>query len=514
MSGMGRRTTTTAALALATGVLAAGAAHGQVPAQQTEDRPAYPYRIEQIPTPPGQVPESGGVDFLPDGRVVSVFHHGEVLIYDPGTKEWSVFATGLHDPLGVVAISEREMIVGQRPEITRLVDEDGDGKADLFETISDEFGMSGNYSEFLHGPVMDADGSLYYSLNTASNNGPVRPLIRGDYSPRGRIGRMFSAVEYRGWIMKVTPDGKTIPWASGFRSPNGMTIDSAGNLFVTDNQGDWLGTSKLYHVQPHRWHGHPPSLAWEKGIHTIPLAIPVPVLDRMRVKEIVQFPNGVLANSPTQPIFDYTGGKFGPFEGQMFVGEMNHPIIMRVMLEEVNHQLQGAVAPFIEGEPLRLGSNRLEFGPDGSLWVGHTDHGWLGDKGVTRITWSGDMPLDVLTMKLTEDGFDLTFTKPVDRQVAAQIATYDFQRYFYEYSINYGSPQHDKQPVAVESVEVSADGKSVRLRLAELVPGYIYEMNLKGMVGTDGVPMVNTRAYYTLNQLRQPPGLYTSAAPR
>jgi glucose/arabinose dehydrogenase len=484
-----------------------------VQAQQTEDRPAYPYRIEQIPTPEGQVPESGGVDFLPDGRVVSVFHHGEVLIYDPSTKEWSVFATGLHDPLGVVAISEREMIVGQRPEITRLVDEDGDGKADLFETISDEFGMSGNYSEFLHGPVMDADGSLYFSLNTASNNGPVRPLIRGDYSPRGRIGRMFSAVEYRGWIMKVTPDGKTIPWASGFRSPNGMTIDSAGNLFVTDNQGDWLGTSKLYHVQPHRWHGHPPSLAWEEGIHTIPLAIPVPVLDRMRVKEIVQFPNGVLANSPTQPIFDYTGGKFGPFEGQMFVGEMNHPIIMRVMLEEVNHQLQGAVAPFIEGEPLRLGSNRLEFGPDGSLWVGHTDHGWLGDKGVTRITWSGDTPLDVLTMKLTEDGFDLTFTKPVDRQVAAQIATYDFQRYFYEYSINYGSPQHDKQPVAVESVEVSADGRSVSLKLAELVPGYIYEMNLKGMVGTDGVPMVNTRVYYTLNQLRQPPGLYTSVVP-
>lgn len=493
-----------AAMAIAVSMAGAGPLVAQV-AAGTEGRPAYPYRVETIPTPEGQVPEAGGVDFLPDGRMVSVFHHGEILIYDPATREWSVFATGLHDPLGVVVLSDREMIVGQRPEVTRVIDSDGDGKADVFETVSDEFGMSGNYAEFLHGPVMDAQGNLFYSLNTASNNGPVRPLIRGDYSPRGRIGRMFSAVSYRGWIMKITPDGQTIPWASGFRSPNGMAIDKDGNLFVTDNQGDWLGTSKLYHVQPHSWHGHPPSLAWEDGIYTMPMAIPVPVLNRMRVKEIVQFPNAVLANSPTQPIFDYTGGKFGPFEGQMFVGEMNHPIIMRVMLEEVNHELQGAVIPFIEGEPLRLGSNRMAFAPDGSLWVGHTDHGWLGDKGITRIVWTGEEPVDVLTMKLNETGFDLAFTKPVDVQVASQIASYSFQRYYYPYSIDYGSPQTDKKDIAVKSVQVSADGLSARIELEEMTAGYVYEMNLNGMVGADGTPMVNTRVYYTLNQLKQPP---------
>ena len=468
-----------------------------------EDRPPYPYTVEQIATPPGQMPANGGIDFLPDGRIVSVYHHGEVLIYDPATTEWSVFATGLHDPLGVVAVSNNEIIVGQRPEVTRVVDTDGDGKADLFETITDAFGMSGNYAEFLHGPIRDAQGNLYFSLNTASNNGPVRPIIRGDYSPRGRIGRMFSAVAYRGWIMKVTPEGETIPWASGFRSPNGMALDRAGNLFVTDNQGDWLGTSKLFHVQPGEWHGHPPSLAWEEGINTIPLAIPVPVLDRMRVKEVVQIPNSVLANSPTQPVFDYTGGKFGPFEGQMFIGEMNHPVILRVMLEEVNHQLQGAVAPFIEGEPLRLGSNRLAFAPDGSLWVGHTDHGWLGDKGVTRIAWDGEVPFDVLRMSLTHTGFDLTFTRPVDRQVAARRGTYEFQRYFYEYSINYGSPQGDRQPIAVQAVRVSDDGLTVSIDLAELVPGYVHEMNLRGLVDAAGTPITNSRVYYTLNQLRQ-----------
>jgi hypothetical protein len=148
---------------------------------------------------------------------------------------WTVFATGLHDPLGVVAISDREMLVAQRPEITRLRDSDGDGKADVFETVTDEFGMSGNYAEFTHGPIRDAQGNLYFSLNTASNNGPVRPIIRGDYSPRGRIGRMFSAVPYRGWVMKVTPDGRTI---TGGRSPS-----RAASARRTDSRSTARGTS-------------------------------------------------------------------------------------------------------------------------------------------------------------------------------------------------------------------------------------------------------------------------------
>ncbi len=468
-------------------------------------RTDYPYRVEIIDTPEGLVPEVGGLSFLPNGRLVAVFHHGEVMIYDPERKEWSVFATGLHDPLGVVAVSEREMFVMQRPELTRLVDEDGDGDADIFETASDDFGMSGNYAEFAHGPVGDAEGGFYYSLNTASNNGPVRPLIRGEYSPRGRIGRMFSAVPYRGWVMRVTPDGETIPWASGFRSPNGLALDRDGNLFVTDNQGDWLGTSKLYHVQPFQWHGHPPSLAWEEDIHTIPLTIPVPVLDRIRVKEVVQFPHGILANSPSQPLFDYTGGRFGPFTGQIFVGEMNRPLVMRVMLEQVGAAFQGAVVPFYAGPPLKPGSNRIAFAPDGSLWVGHTDHGWTGGEGITRITWTGVTPFDIHTMSLTGDGFELTFTKPLDVAAASDIGRYAFSRYYYEYSINYGSDQMDRSTVPIEAVTVSEDGMKVRLRLRELRPGYVHQLDLTGIRAADGTPLINSTIYYTLNRLRRAP---------
>jgi hypothetical protein len=475
-----------------------------VPPAVAQTAENYPYIIENIPTPDSLVAEVGGIGFLPDGRVVAVFHHGEVMFYDPATKEWSVFATGLHDPLGLVVISDREIIVGQRPEVTRVKDTDGDGKADLFETLSDRFGMSGNYSEFLHGPIQDAEGNLFFSLNTASNNGPVRDIIRGSYSPRGRIGRMFSAVDYRGWVMKITPDGQTIPFASGFRSPNGLLLDKDGNLFVTDNQGDWLGSSKLFKVEKGKFYGHVPSLAWEPGINTIPATIPLPVLDRMREKEILFFPYGILANSPTEPLIDYTGGKFGPFGGQMFVGEMNHHLLMRVMLEEVNNEFQGAVVPFINQEAFRLGSNRLAFAPDGSLWVGHTDHGWLGDKGITRIRWNGKTPMDLYTMSLTTKGFDLTFTKPVDAKTASQAAAYQFRRYSYEYHLDYGSDRMDMGAVGVTSVKLSPDGLHASLTLEDLKPGFVYQMDLVGFTGRDGTPLVNSTVYYTLNQLRQP----------
>ena len=58
------------------------------------------------------------------------------------------FAEGLHTPLGVLPLSNREVLVMQMPELTLLVDRDGDGRADLYKTVSDDFGLSGNYAEF------------------------------------------------------------------------------------------------------------------------------------------------------------------------------------------------------------------------------------------------------------------------------------------------------------------------------------------------------------------------------
>lgn len=461
------------------------------------------YEVETIQMPEGLVSETGGLAFMPNGKLIACFHRGEVMIYDLVEKSWSLFAEGLHDPLGILVVNDHEIIVMQRPELTRIRDTDRDGVADQYQTITDQFGMSGNYHEFAFGPALDKEGNFFISLNLASTYAGIRDEIRGQYDSLGRPGRMYSCVPYRGWVMKVSKDGKVTPFASGFRSPNGLEFDMQGNLFVPDNQGDWLGTSKLFHVQQGKFYGHPSSLIWERGFHVNPLTLPVARLDSMRTRAAVLFPHALMADSPTQPVCDRTEGKFGPFAGQLFIGEMDHERVMRVMLETVDGAIQGACVPFYDNAGIRKGNNRLAFAPDGSLWVGQNDHGWVGDEGIQHIRWKGKVPMEVLAMNVTTTGFDLTFTHPLDQATASNPQNYQFKRYYYEYHREYGSKQFDVQPVEVKSVQISTDGKRVSLTLSQMIPGYIYEMNLNTIRATDQSQLINTLVCYTLNKLKK-----------
>lgn len=463
------------------------------------------YRVESVLMPEGLSSETGAVAFLPDGRLAACFHRGEVMLYDPEKKTWDLFAEGLHDPLGIMVISNNELLVMQRPELTRVKDTDGDGTADLYETVTDDFGISGNYHEFNYGPVQDQEGNLFIALNTASPNGDVREEVRGKLDTTGRAPRqMFAAVPYRGWVMKLTPTGELLPYASGFRSPNGLVFDQEGNLFVTDNQGDWIGTSPLYHVQEGHFYGHPTSLIWKEDWNRgNPSDLPVAELDSIRTKAAVLFPHGIMANSPTQPLYDHTQGKFGPFAGQLFVGEMNQERIVRVMLEQVNGEFQGACIPFYDGKGLRKGNNRLTFAPDGSLWTGQNDHGWAGDRGIQRIVFTGKQPMDVYSMNLTEEGFDLTFTQPLDVAMASDTSQYRFRHYYYEYHKAYGSEQFDVQNIPVTHIEIAPDRKKVSLTLDMLKAGYVYELTLGDIQSAAGDTLANHLICYTLNELKK-----------
>lgn len=470
------------------------------------------YKVETIAVPKGLDAQIGGLTFLPDGRLAACFHRGEVYLYQPKTKEWTLFADGLHEPLGIMAEDNQTLVVMQRPELTRLKDTDQDGEADHYQTLSDQFGMTGNYHEFAFGPTRDQKGNYYVGLNLASSGASIRPEIRGEFrhygitreqfylNHRAGAGRMYSAAPFRGWILKIAPDGKTTPFAPGFRSPNGVNFDNAGRLWVTDNQGDWLGTSKLFHVKEGNFYGHPASLVWtgQWEVGRNPLKVSPTEYDTQRTRAAVLFPQGSMANSPTQMLSDTTGGKFGPFAGQLLVGEMNRSRILRVLVDEVSGQTQGACLPFIDNGGLHRGMHRFAFAPDGSLWVGATHLSWAGGTGLQRVTWTGKTPMEISGMKLTERGFDLTFTHPLSQVEAAQ---FEFQRYFYKYHQSYGSPQLGKEPIAVTALETGKNGRTVSLALDKLNPGYVYQLNLKNVTAKDQTPLLNTFICYTLNTL-------------
>ena len=182
---------------------------------------------------------------------------------------------------------------------------------------------------------------------------------------------------------------------------------------------------------------------------------------------------------------------------------MDYPHLMRLLLEEVNGQMQGACIPFFEKCGIRRCNNRLAFAPDGSLWIGQNDHGWVGAEGIQHITWKGKTPMDILAMNLTKEGFEFTFTLPVNKEIASLPASYICKRYYYEYHQAYGSKQFDVTPVPVKSVKISEDGRKVSLQLGELKTGYVYDFQLPEIPSASNQEwLLNRMVFYNLNEKR------------
>ncbi|MDZ7692830.1 MAG: hypothetical protein U5K69_17170 [Balneolaceae bacterium] len=133
----------------------------------------------------------------------------------------------------------------------------------------------------------------------------------------------------------------------------------------------------------------------------------------------------------------------------------------------------------------------MAFAPNGDLYVGQTDHGWPGDQGLQKITWNGVVPMEVLNMSITKNGFELTFTKPVNPETAGDPNNYNFERYYYEYHQAYGSDRYGIEQINVTGAEVSDDNKSVSLTLEKMDTGFIYDMSIEGLESAAGDSLVH-----------------------
>ncbi len=469
-----------------------------------------PYRVQEIPVPHGVAPEIGGLGFTPSGKLVVLTRRSGILTAvpnaDPTKMEWTRFSDqSLHNANGLFVVSDREMLVSQMPELTRVIDTDGDGVADEYRTVA-AFNLSGAYHEVTAGPVPDGDGGFYIALNTASHSGFTFEHTRGPFSEVSRRGRNFASVEYRGWVMHWSPRSGLTPWAKGFRSPNGIQVGPDKSVWVTDNQGDFRTTNPLYHVSKGLFYGHPSSLVWDPEYVKAdpkrdPLKQPMEELDAMRTPAAVLFPYG-FSRSPAEPLFDLTHGKFGPFEGQMLVADAAAPRIIRVMLEEVDGVRQGACVDFYSNHGLRNGSNRMAFSPDGKeLYVGQTMREWAGAmEGLQRIQFTGGRVFEILSMRLAKDGFDLEFTQPVDTGIGESPTAFPTETYWYEYSSSYGGPESNPVKMRPSNVRWSPDRRKVHLTYDRIEPQRVFRITLTGF-NSDTQPLGHSMVAYTVNKL-------------
>ncbi len=456
-----------------------------------------PYTVEYYTPPAGEVVEVGGIAFVNDTDVLVSTRRGRVwwvanaLAEDPADAEWTMFVEGLYEGLGLAVVDGRIFVV-QRGELSELIDHDGDRLCDEVRTVTQDWGMTGNYHEFAFGLPVDDEGNFYLSLNL------------GFWSPEWWHG--MSKAPNRGWILKVSPEGEVTPIACGARSPCGLGMNSAGDLFYTDNQGDWMPSSPIFHVQEGAFFGHPNSLRWTEEYRAsgeLPSSTSPPA--RERTDAAVWLPYSW--SRSTGNLVEDPGAAFGPFGGQMFVAELTNGLVLRVQMEKVRGVYQGAAFRFRD----EIGSVvRVAFSPDGStLMCGMTNRGWGGrapGHGLARLRWSGEAPFDVQSVSLLQDGFELRFTEPATAESLAALAgAAEVELYDYNWWWDYGSPQQRFQPLGVSGVELLDGGRGARLRIDGLEPARVARVRLGGVVSQSGTPLLRDTFHYTINQMPEGP---------
>ncbi|MGV3586417.1 MAG: PA14 domain-containing protein [Adhaeribacter sp.] len=427
-------------------------------------------------------PKVGGMDFLPDGRlVVSTWDSlGSVFVLDgvqgnnPEGIKVKRIAFGLAEPLGLKVV-DGAIYVMQKQELTRLVDNNKDDIIDEYQTVCNGWKVSANFHEFAFGLVYK-DGYFYGTLATAINPGgaSTKPQIPD-----------------RGKVVKISKkDGSFELVSSGLRTPNGIGFGVDNEIFIADNQGDWLPASKIVHFQEGKWYGSR-SVDFEG------------TANKTEMPPVVWLPQDEIGNSPSQP----TKLNVGPYKNQMIHGEVTHGGIKRVFAEKVNGAYQGVVFRFTQG--LEAGVNRLVWGPDGALYVGgvgstgNWGHTGKLKYGLQRLTFNNKPTFEMLAVRAKANGVEIEFTQPLKEGTGTNASDYTIKQWWYKPTGEYGGPKLDEESLTIKSVNVSSDRKRVLLELPGMKAKHVVyiRLNRKTLTSSTGQKLWSTEAWYTMNNI-------------
>jgi cytochrome c len=451
-----------------------------IPGDQREVAGVHPSFDLSQARPDDFEPMVGGIDFMSDGRmVVSTWDtEGSVYIVENHTDRPENIivkrvARGLAEPLGLKVVDD-DIYVLQKQELTRLVDTNGDDLIDRYELVSNSWTATANFHEFAFG-LEYLDGHFYGALATAIEPGGAST------NPQAPD---------RGKAFKINKDTGEITFiAHGLRTPNGIGKGVDGGLFIADNQGDWLPSSKIVELTEGAFYGSR-SVDFEGTANL------------SETKPVVWLPQNEIGNSPGQP----APLNIGPYQNQMIHGEVTHGGLKRVFAERVNGRLQGAVFRFSQG--FEAGINRVMWAPDGSLIVGgvgnpgnwgHSGKAWYG---LQRLTYNEQSSFEMLSVSARSDGFEITFTEPVKIGQNIRPENFEIIQWQYEPTAAYGGPKLDEKALKVTAFSMSDDNTKMQFKLAGMQADRVVYFRIKHpFVSANDNELWTSEAWYTLNAI-------------
>jgi hypothetical protein len=409
-----------------------------------------------------------GIDFLPNGDAAVCTMFGDVWLVT-GINEnldslhWHRFATGLFQPLGLQVLDGVVHVLG-RDQITALHDLNGDGFADFYRNHSNLMKTSAGHN-FVTSLQSDSEGSLYY------------------VDPQG--------------LHRISPDGASIETiATGWRNPNGLGRSPDGILTVAPQQGGWTPSSQISEVKQDGFYG----AGGPQVSESRPLGYDPP---------LCWIPHSV-DNSGGSQVWAPTSG-WGPLSGQMIHLSYGRCSMMVTLRDVVNGQAQGGVVP-IRGGRFLSGAMRGAVSPkDGQLYVVGAK-GWqtsaLRDGSLQRVRYTGKTLTVPIELKVFENGVSLVFADALDAEWAADSANYGIRQWNYRYAKEYGSKDYSvskpeevgRDEVAIESIQVSSDNKSVFLVISSIKP--VMQMEVRYNLRSEAGDRVRSTVYHTIHQMR------------
>jgi cytochrome c len=383
---------------------------------------------------------------------------------DPSKVKVVKFALNLDRPQGLTAIGD-DIYISDRTNVRKLTDANGDGKAEITNVTKAYSQTKGH--PFSYG-MLNKDGFLYYFF--------------GGYA---------GPASEKGSFIKMNLAGKREALATGFRNPNGIGFGPDGEMFASDNQGEWLPANKLIHIQAGRFYGFRTATTPATAVESPPA---------------IYIPHGDAGRSPSQPIYIGSRPGWERYAGQMLMGDVIYGNVDRIFLEKINGEYQGALFHFTGG--LDAGINRMLWGSDNALYLGgvgdNSTAGWNWKSRTSclhRMVPNSDPVFEMLAIRARKGGFEIEFSEPVG-PAAESTSNYRLKMWWYKPDSSYGGPQMDPTNLTAQSVRLSSDRKKVFLEVPGLVEKRVVYIRIHPNIKSQSDRAApTTEAWYTLNAL-------------
>jgi cytochrome c551/c552 len=442
-------------------------------------KPTDAYVLDDIPLPLDNPWKRNlriaDIAFLDDkGNAAAVSFDGDVWLVsglngDLAEVKWKRFASGLHEPMSIVA-RKGELFVFDRNGIWKLRDTNNDREADVYEMFCNQFGQTAETREFPNSMKLAPDGSFVISKG-------------------GQEGTTFG--KDNGKVLRISADGKTVtPLGYGLRQPFIGVHPKTGLVTASDQQGNYVPSTPIQIIRDNQFYGHLPTIA-PKEIYPATIAEPV-----------AWIPHPVNPSGVTQTWL--VDAKMGPLNDECIHIGYNRPELFRVLFNNRLPRPQATVMSFwrdFELPPLNATVNPA----DGQLYVtGFQVWGTTSKKisGLARIRYTGAERVLLKECTPTDKGILLRFTHPLDPKFATDPASYSAERWNYKRTPEYGSPHvkldgsTGQEWMNASSAYLSKDGKTVLVGIPDMKAG-VHQMRIGwGLQSVNGSKAQNT-AYFT-----------------